>query len=299
MKYLINAAFTAAFLLMPLPAKSQEMFSPFVPSAAENVERMLKLAKLRDGDTVIDLGSGDGRVVLGAARLNATVRGIGVDLDARLVRESNAAAEQEGLASRVRFLQRNVFDADLSKVDVIFMWLFPELQRLLRSKILAEARPGTRVVTNLWDMGSWPADDVDDDSRTKVHFWVVPAKVEGRWSWSTSLEGRSHAYAAVLEQRFQNGEGVVRLGSRRRLLHDVKVKGDELAFSLLMTVDGVGYVRHEFAGKVRGNRVDGTVKLLKPKKDDPEEYETVTLPWRAIRAAKSAYFAKTGIPPNP
>jgi precorrin-6B methylase 2 len=281
-------------------APAEEMFSPFVPSAEENVERMLKLARLKSGDTVIDLGSGDGRVVIGAAKLNPGVRGIGVDLDAKLVRESNAAAEEAGVAGRVRFFQRNVFDADLSKVDVIFMWLFPELQRLLRTKILAEAKPGTRVVTNLWDMGSWTADEVDDDQKTKVHLWVVPSQVEGRWNWTTTLHGKAHAYAAVLEQRFQNGEGVVRVASRRRVLHDVKVKGDELSFSLLMTLDGVGYVRHEYSGRVRGNRVEGKVKLLMPKRGDPDgEYENVELPWRAVRSARSAYFARTGIPPSP
>jgi len=113
------------------------MFSPFVGSAPENVERMLKLAKLRDGDVVADLGSGDGRIVIGAAKLNPTVRGWGVDIDAKLVKESNESAESEGVAGRVRFFRRNVFDADLRNVDVIFMWLFPELQRLLRTKLIA------------------------------------------------------------------------------------------------------------------------------------------------------------------
>jgi precorrin-6B methylase 2 len=299
MRLLPNAALSAAFLFVSAASCAQEMFSPFVPSAEENVARMLKIARLKDGDTVMDLGSGDGRVVIGAAKLNPTVRGLGVDLDAKLVRESNATAEQQGVGGRVRFLHRNVFDADLSKVDVIFMWLFPELQRLLRTKILAEAKPGTRVVTNLWDMGSWQADDVDDDTKTKVHYWLVPANVEGRWNWTTTFHGRPHSYAAVLEQHFQNGEGVVRVASRRRVLHDVKVKGDEVSFSLLMTIDGVGYVRHEYAGKVRGNRAEGRVKLLMPKRGDPEEYVTVELPWRAVRSAKSAYFAKTGIPPSP
>ena len=274
------------------------MFSPFVGSAPENVERMLKLAKLRDGDVVADLGSGDGRIVIGAAKLNPTVRGWGVDIDAKLVKESNESAESEGVAGRVRFFRRNVFDADLRNVDVIFMWLFPELQRLLRTKILAQAKPGTRVVTNLWDMGSWPPDEQDEASTT-VRLWVVPARIQGNWNWSLALHGKKQDYAAVLEQHFQNGEGVVRVASRRRMLHDVKVKGEELSFSLLMDLDGVGYVRHEFKGIVRGNRVEGKARLLMPQKAQPDEYETVEMPWRAVRTSKSAYFAKTGIPPLP
>lgn len=298
MQWSFRACCAAVLVCAAFTARGQEMFSPFVGSAPENVDRMLKIAKLRDGDVVLDLGSGDGRIVIGAAKLNPKVRGWGVDLDAKLVRESNETAEKEGVGGRVRFFHRNVFDADVSKADVIFMWLFPELQRLLRTKILAEARPGTRVVTNLWDMGTWKSDEVDED-KTNVHYWVVPAKVEGNWNWSLSLYGRKHDYAAVLEQHFQNGEGVVRVASRRRVLHDVKVNGDQLSFSLLMSIDGVGYVRHEFIGKVSGNRVEGVAKLMKPMRDNRDEYENVELPWRAVRVQKSAYFGKTGIPPLP
>src|SRR5262245_52686454 len=100
-------------------AQAQERFSPFVPSEQDNVERMLKLAALRDDDIVVDLGSGDGRIVLTAARMNSKLRGWGVDINQKLVDESNAAAKEQGVADRVQFFHRNAFDADLSNATVI------------------------------------------------------------------------------------------------------------------------------------------------------------------------------------
>jgi hypothetical protein len=274
---------------------AQEMFSPFVGSSPENVERMVKIARLKPGDVVADLGSGDGRVVIAAALSQPGARGWGVDIDAKLVGESNEAARAAGVSERVRFFQQNVFDVDLGKVDVIFMWLFPELQRLLRTKILAEARPGTRVVTNIWDMGSWPEDERDDTYVVPVRYWVVPAKVAGNWSWSLTLRGASFDYAAVLEQSFQKVEGVARIGDRRRAMHDFKLVGDTLSFSILVELDGIGYARHQFSGKVSGNGIAGKALVFAPKVSDPDEYEYIELPWRARRPAKSAYFAPTGL----
>ena len=152
---------TAAAAWHGLVARAQERFSPFVGSNPENVRRMVELAAPRSGETVIDLGSGDGRIVFAATEGRPGVRGLGVDINAELIQKANAAAKAQGLADRVRFMHQNAFDADLSKVDVIFMWLFPELMRLLRPKILAQARP-TRVVAATWDLGSWQPDAVDD-----------------------------------------------------------------------------------------------------------------------------------------
>src|SRR5688500_16994972 len=109
-----------------LVARAQERFSPFVGSNLENVRRMVELAAPRSGETVLDLGSGDGRIVFAALEGRSGVRGLGVDINADLVQKSNAAARARGLADRARFMHQNAFDADLSKVDVIFMWLFPE-----------------------------------------------------------------------------------------------------------------------------------------------------------------------------
>lgn len=282
-----------ALLVATGPVSAQEIFSPFVATEPSNVERMIKLARLRDGDVVLDLGSGDGRVVIAAARANPKVRGFGVDVDAKLVTESNAAAREHGVADRVRFLRGNAFDADLRNANVITMWFWPETQRLLRTKILAQARPGTRIVTNLWDMGSWPADELDDDGPL-VRLWVVPARVEGYWHWVLPIYGTHRTYSAVLEQRFQTVEGVVRVGNRRALLGGVRLLGEDISFTLAMTVHGFGSVSHEFSGKVRGDRIVGKARMLMASKTQEGRYDMLDLPWRAARTPSSAYFAPTG-----
>jgi hypothetical protein len=271
-------------------APAQERFSIFVPSEQENVERMLKLAELRDDDVVVDLGSGDGRIVLTAAKMNPKLRGWGVDIDPKLVDESNAAAKAAGVADRVKFIHQNAFDADLREATVIAMWFWPEMQRMMRPVIMERARPGTRVVTNLWDMGSWPPDAKDENGGT-VSLWIVPAKVDGYWSWDLSLNGRTVTYGSIKEQRFQAVEGIARAGKRREVLNEVKLRGEDLSFSLIMTLDGIGLVRHEFKGKVNGDTIVGTARVLLPPHD---QNKPVDIPWRAVRVAKSNYFEPTG-----
>ena len=285
-----RALVTLCLLLLPGALPAQERFSIFVPSEQENVDRMLKLAGLRDDDVVVDLGSGDGRVVLTAARLNPKLRGWGVDIDEKLVASSNAAAQAQGVSDRVHFLHLNAFDADLREATVIAMWFWPEMQRMMRPVILSQARPGTRIVTNLWDMGSWQPDVADNNGPT-VNLWIVPAKVEGYWSWELVLAGRKVAYGAVKEQRFQAVEGVVRAGKRREVLNDMKLRGEEISFTLAMTLDGIGFVRHEFKGKVRGDAIEGTARVWLP----PHEGKPVEVPWRAARTATTSYFEPTGV----
>ena len=277
-------------------ALAQERFSIFVGSAPENVDRMIKLAELRDDDVVIDLGSGDGRIVLGAVRSNSKVRGWGVDIDEKLVRESNAEAKKSGLSDRVQFFQRDVFDADLRSATVIMMWMWPEMQRMLRTKILHEATPGTRVITNIWGMGdSWKSDRVDDFQNSPVNLWIVPARVEGFWNWELPVNGVTRTYGAVLEQQFQKAEGVVRVENRRGVLDKMTLRGADIEFTLGMTIGDTGFVNHSYSGKVRGNEIVGTVRLQRVIK---EETFVTEVPWRATRVSQSAYFAATGESPT-
>ena len=226
------------------------------------------------------------------------VRGIGVDVNASLVAKANAAAGVQSLSDRVQFLHQNVFDADLSKVDVIFMWLFPELMHLLRPKILAQARPGTRVVAATWGIGNWPADVTDERTGnfTTVRLWHVPARVEGAWEWEASIGGNHYRFEALLEQHFQQAEGAVRVGRRRQLIQSVKLQGRSLQFLLNMTLPGTGYTGMSFSGEVRGDVIEGTIQVRTPVRED-EELEglpTIRLPWRAKRTPGIGYFAPTG-----
>jgi hypothetical protein len=275
-------------ILVSAPARSQERFSFFQASTPESVERMLRLADLRDEDVVVDLGSGNGLIPLTAARMNRRLKGRGVDINPNLVEESNQQARSEGLGDRVRFEHVNAFDADLSEATVVTMWLFPELMRLLRPVILERARPGTRVLTSTWDLGSWQPDRTDTDGGTPIYLWVVPARVAGGWHWDLEIGGRRINYAALLEQRFQTAEGVARAGDRREVLEGLTLRGADISFTFNITLDGMGLTEHLFSGKVDGDQIVGTVKVT------PKDRPTQTLTWRARRVERSDYFAPTG-----
>ena len=296
LKFLVTAVIATVFFApFTQSASAQERFSIFAGSAQENVDRMIKLADLRDDDVVVDLGSGDGRIVLAAAKANGKLKGWGVDIDEKLVRESNAEAQKLGLANRVQFYQRDVFDADIRSATVITMWMWPEMQRMLRTKILAEATPGTRVLTNIWGMGdSWKSDKVDELDNAPVHLWIVPARVEGYWTWELPVDGVKRTYAGVLEQQFQKAEGVVRVENRRGVLDRMTLRGTDIHFTLGMTVGNAGFVTHTFSGKVQGNEIVGKVRLQRVVN---EETITTELPWHATRVSQSAYFAPTGVSP--
>jgi hypothetical protein len=274
-------------LVCAVIAQAQERFSFFQPSTPESIARMLKLANLRDNDVVVDLGSGDGAIVLTAAEMNPKLRGWGMDIDESLVIKSNEAAKEMGVADRVKFYHQNAFDADLRDATVITMWVFPELMRLLRPIILERARPGTRVLTATWDLGSWPPDEVGEGAPV-VYKWIVPARLAGYWMWELPVAGQRITYSSVKKQHFQNAEGVVRAGNRREVLQDMKLRGEDISFTLEITLDGLGRTQHEFTGKVRGDRMEGTARLTL------ENNEKLELPWRATRTATSHYFAPTG-----
>lgn len=273
--------------LAALSAEEQERFSFFQASTPESVERMLTLAGLRDDDVVVDLGSGNGLIPLTAARMNPKLRGWGVDIDPALVEESNRLASAEGLSDRVRFFHRNAFDADLRDATVVTMWLFPELMQLLRPIILERARPGTRVLTSTWNLGSWEPDETRSDGGA-IYMWIVPARVAGAWQWDVSVAGKRFSYSSLTEQHFQKVEGVVRAGNRREVLENMKLRGEHLTFTLSITLDGLGLTKHEFSGKVQGEQILGEVKLT------PENQSAMTLEWRARREERSGYFEPTG-----
>ena len=281
----------AGAALLPGAARAQERFSLFVGSPQFTVDRMIRMAQLRDDDVVVDLGSGDGRIVLTALKANPKVRGWGVDINPELVAEATANAREQGLAERAQFFHRNVFDADIGQATVITMWLFPELMRLLRPKLLAEARPGTRLVSNGFEMPGWEPDFTDTESG-RVLVWIVPARVQGYWNWELPVTGSAQRYDALLEQRFQVAEGICRVGDRHGVFTDMKLRGEDLSFAMEITLDKVGLTRQEFSGKVRGDRIEGSVKVVYR---DAPDYKTVTYPWRAARTPSTTYFRPTGL----
>ncbi len=287
-------------LLLPGVVSAQAMFSLFVGTKDEIAARMIALSDPKPGETVADLGAGDGRLVIRAVKERDGVKGFGVDLDAKLVGEATASAAAAGVSDRARFFQKNVFDADLSKADVIYMWLFPELQRLLRPKILREARPGTRIVTQMFDMGTWQPDKTDEQAET-VRLWIVPADIGGNWSWTLKLpmgsnKGKTVKYDAIVDQVFQQVDAAVRVGKDRRGTRMFTLRGDQVAFSMTIPVPGLNNQDHDFSGKVRGNVMEGKVRLRGEYDAKTNEYAYTEMPWRATRSPRTTYFAPTGLP---
>src|SRR6266446_8644184 len=213
-----------AALVMPSSVVAQgvdkELDTPYVPTPQAVVDRMLELAQVKSGDTVIDLGSGDGRIMITAAQKYGA-RGFGVELDPRLVRRSNDEARRAGVADRVKFLQQDLFKTDFHEADVLTLYLLPDVNMALRPKILAELKPGTRVVSHDYDMGVWrpdaeetmPAPDkkVGMRKESMVYLWIGPGRVQGVLTSELISGGNSPPTRLVLQQQYQRVSGTARL----------------------------------------------------------------------------------------
>jgi SAM-dependent methyltransferase len=214
----------AALALFAWPMRNAAALEevPFITSPDNVTLEMLRIAKVGPGDHVIDLGSGDGRIViLAAKRFNAT--GLGVEIVPELVRQSIRHARDAGVAGRVSFVEQDLFKTDLSPATVVTMYLLPDVNLQLRPSLLA-LRPGTRIVSHDWDMGDWTPDrtevlpvpdkPVGLDKTSKVHLWVVPARVEGLWCGAGPLRGAR----LRLSQRYQEFNGALHDRERSRAL---------------------------------------------------------------------------------
>jgi len=268
---------------------------PYVPTPQEVVERMLETAKVGPKDYLIDLGSGDGRIVITAAKKHGA-RGFGVDLNPERIRESNENARLAGVTDKVAFHQRDLFETDLSLATVITMYLLPQVNVELRPKLL-ELAPGTRLVSHDFDMGDWKPDthltvDAKDKyggagGNSDVYFWVVPARVAGVWQWQTPIAGKPQSYEIRLEQKYQVITGSVWVGGRTATLQGARLRGADIRFSFTADVNG-SPVKHEFTGKVAGEAINGTATLSGPRIQAQFE-------WTARRPARAAQSLLPGV----
>ena len=165
----------------PAPAKAPDV--PFVPSDEKVVDEMLKMASVKKGDVLYDLGSGDGRIVITAARRFGT-RGVGIDIDPELVQKARANAAAAGVSDRVKFIEGDLFEADIREATVVTMYLLPEVNLKLRPKLLSDLKPGTRIVSHNYDLGDWKPEKTSKvtilGTDHHVYYWVVPRKSAGR-----------------------------------------------------------------------------------------------------------------------
>ncbi len=276
---------TALFLAAPVFALDIEKLKtggPYVPTPQIVVDQMLKLAAVGEKDYVIDLGSGDGVIVLTAAR-QYKAAGMGIDIDPELVRQSNASAQKYGIADRVRFVQQDVFKADLGQATVLALYLLPAMMIDLRSKLFNELKPGVRVVSHDYHLGQWMPDDtigfdvaekeaITGVPRATLYKWIVPAKVAG--SWQIKIAG-GETYELALKQRFQAiTEATARAGIRPLRPQAVSLRGDEFSFLL-----PDGRIVARFNGRVSGESMEGTVELPDGK---------APVKWTATRIAGAA-----------
>lgn len=250
---------------------------PFVHTPQAVVDAMLQLAGVRGTDFLIDLGSGDGRIVITAAKQYGA-RGLGIDYDPYLIEASTRNAQAAGVADRVTFLKKDIFDTDLAAASVVTMYLLPEFNLRLRPRLLATLKPGTRVVSHDWDMGDWepdakievPAPDkpVGALKQSTVYLWVIPARAEGRWRTRVPLPQGPMELALEFDQQFQALSGTARVGERLYEIERAFVRGPFVFFRF-----GEGSDALRFQGHLATDRIVGRVTTA----DDR------THPWRALR----------------
>jgi SAM-dependent methyltransferase len=249
-----------ATLALAFPAAAQKTYEPqvgqagkdviWVPTPDEVVERMLRMAQVTANDLVYDLGAGDGKIAIAAAK-KFGARSVGIEYNPEMAKHAQGNVEKAGVASRARILNGDIFATDFSQATVVTMYLLPALNLKLRPTILS-MRPGTRVVSHSFTMEDWEADETSNMDGRRAYFWLVPANVGGGWTLETGGEKSELAF----EQRFQKIEGTVGLGHTQGGLREARLRGASISFAY---IDNNG-ARREFTGRVTGGRMEGTFR---------------------------------------
>jgi hypothetical protein len=258
------AAVLALGLVPPVVGGQQPKRTPdvqFVPTPFDVVAAMLSVARVTKNDRLFDLGSGDGRIVIAAAKQFGT-RGVGIDIDPQRIIESRKNADTAGVTRLVEFRNADLFETDLRDATVVTLYLLPALNVKLRPKLFSELRPGSRVVSHAFDMGDWAADSVLEVSGRVVYYWVMPSKVEGAWTLSAPAAGEARTYELRLGQSYQRLTGTATSGGRALSVDSARVVGDSVIFTLADTTGGAGargQQRMRFAGRLSGGTMAGSV----------------------------------------
>jgi len=254
---LARRAALAALLLLPLAgfAAAQPGFEPrvgqagkdviWVPTPNALVDRMLRMANAGPNDKLVDLGSGDGRIAIAAARDFKVASAVGIEYNPAMVTLSNRNAAEQGVAQRVKFIEGDLFATDFSDATIVTMYLLPAINLRLRP-LLLDMKPGTRIVSHAFTMEEWRPDDRANVEGQNAYFWIVPAKVVGTWK----VQAGAETLELRLTQTFQDFRGTV---APMNAAVQGSLKGDEIR---LMLPDGRGGQR-ELVGKVNGEQMTG------------------------------------------
>jgi SAM-dependent methyltransferase len=253
----------------------------YLPTPPAVVDRMLAMADVRSDDIVYDLGSGDGRIVIAAAKQRGA-RGTGVEIDPELIAESNKNAAAAGVADKVRFIQADLFTFDFHDATVVALYLGRSLNIRLRDRILKELAPGTRVVSHAFDMGDWEPDEKAVVEDRNVFSWIVPADAAGTWRWVEGTGRNGRPAELDLKQSFQQATGTLQATSQPLPIQDGLLRGERLTFSVGRTIEGEArIVRYD--GRIVGNTIRGTV-----------DTGTTRTPWLAERMRQNAAAPNAG-----
>jgi len=226
----------------------------WVPTPDEVVDRMLTMAQVTPNDFVMDLGAGDGKIAIAAAK-KFGARAVGIEYNPDMAKHANANANAAGVAGngqgKAMIRQADIFQTDFRDATVITLYLLPALNMKLRPQLLA-MRPGTRVVSHSFTMEDWEADEISTVDGRRAYFWVVPANVQGGWS----LEANGQKTELAFEQTFQKINGTAALGMLQAGLREPRLRGFNIAFAY---VDPAG-VRRDFTGRVNGGKMEGSFR---------------------------------------
>jgi len=266
MKKSFIGLFCSLLIFLSSAALQEEYLEvPFVPTPYEVVAEMLRLADVGKDDVIYDLGCGDGRIIIMAAE-KMGARGVGIDIDPQRIEESRENAIKAKVTDRVRFLQKDLFEANISKATVVTLYLTSEVNLRVRPKLLRELKPGTRIVSNDFDMEEWESDKTlevtSDYENYTIYYWVVPANVTGTWEWVMPASSRKERYRLQLDQQFQNFKGIITVGTTKMIIKDGELRGDRLRFTIVKEVKSTTEDML-FEGRVNGNSIKGSV-IFKP-----------------------------------
>ncbi len=241
-----------SFPLLELNAQNLDV--PYVPTSEEVVDIMLDVVNAGPGDYLIDLGSGDGRIVIAAAKRGAV--GHGIDINPKRISEARENAAKAGVENKVLFIEDNIFTTDFSRASVVTMYLLNSVNMKLRPHLLEKLRPGTRLVSHDFDMEDWKPDKHLKEGYSDVFYWVIPAQAEGNWKWKT--DGSN--FSMLVKQQFQEIEVDVKSGNTALKTHDNILSGERISFSAVNPSNGNSYV---FSGRIDGKNITGTVQVRK------------------------------------
>jgi SAM-dependent methyltransferase len=262
----------AVALMAALPAFAQQPAwawddgtVPYVQTPMEIVERMLRMAEVKQGDYLIDLGSGDGRIVIEAAKRGA--RGLGVDIDPNLVKHATENAQRAGVAERTRFEVRDVFETDLSAASVVAFYLLPNFNAKLMPSLL-KLKPGTRIVSHDGGIGDWPPDErlemrapekpVGVGGVSRVELWIVPADARGTWKSDLPMHGGSWTF--LMRQKYQELDITLAAQGKDLLVRNSRLRGEEIKIIATGLINGRAW-HHYFVGTLRDDRITGEVNI--------------------------------------